>query len=262
MINRYTYWIVTNNHNRSKRVERLVKSLLSKAKWNLNKSNHDYLIVIGGDGTYVRFLRKYYSKPTKIICINTGTVGFYAKFINDDLKDFVKIVTNSNNFIHPQILTININNQLIYNAMNELVIQSLNTVKLDVAINDTLYEKYMGTGILIATRTGATGQAKSNGGAIIFPNVDVIELVELAPTNHSKHHSFNSPVILSGNSEIKLNNFMSFQRCDLIIDGMRVRHINPKDQIVITKQDAPFSLCFSDDPKGYIHKLQKTFIKD
>jgi NAD+ kinase len=145
--------------------------------------------------------------------------------------------------------------------MNELVIQSLNTVKMNVHINDSLYENYMGSGILIATRTGATGQAKSNGGAIIFPDVDAIELVELAPTNHSKHHSFNAPVILNGNSKIQFKDFISAQRCDLIIDGMRVKHIKPTDQITISKQVAPFSLCFSDDTKGYINKLQQTFIK-
>jgi NAD+ kinase len=160
------------------------------------------------------------------------------------------------------VLSININNQLVFNAMNELVIQSLNTVKLDVQINNVLYEKYMGTGILIATRTGATGQAKSNGGAIIFPNVDAIELVELSPTNHAKHHSFSAPVILNGNSRIQLDNFVSAQRCDLSIDGMRVKHIKSTDRIVVTKQPATFSLCFSEDTKNYIQKLQQTFIED
>jgi NAD+ kinase len=217
--------------------------------------------VIGGDGTYVRFLRQYYDKPTKIVCINTGTVGFYAKFISNHLKDFIKLITDENNYINPQVLSININNELVYNAMNELVIQSLNTIKMKIMIDKTLYEEYKGTGVLIATRTGATGQAKSNGGAIIFPNVDALELVELAPTNHAKQHSFNAPAILNGNSKIQLSDFVSMQRCDLIIDGMRVKRIKPNDAITITKQNATFSLCFNDDPAGYIRKLQQTFIK-
>jgi NAD+ kinase len=217
--------------------------------------------VVGGDGTYVRFLQKYYEKTTKIICINTGTVGFYSKFVSNHLKNFVKIITNPSSYIHPQLLKININNNLTYNAMNELVVQSLNTVKMNITIDDVPYEKYMGSGILIATRTGATGQAKSNGGAILFPNVDAMELVELAPTNHSKHHTFNASAILNSNAKIELSDFISAQRCDLIIDGMRVKHIRPNDRIVITKQDASFSLCFDEDIEGYINKLQQTFIK-
>jgi NAD+ kinase len=189
-------------------------------------------------------------------------VGFYAKFIGTRLDGFIKTITDEHNYTQPQILSININDHLLYNAMNELVIQALNTVKLDVSIDSTLYEKYMGTGILVATRTGATGQAKSNGGAIIFPNVDAMELVELAPTNHAKHHSFNAPVILHSSAKIQLSNFISAQRCDLIIDGMLVKHINTNDKITVTKQSAPFSLCFCDHPKSYIHKLQQTFIKD
>jgi NAD+ kinase len=158
-------------------------------------------------------------------------------------------------------LEININDKFIFNAMNEVVIQSLNTVKMDVFINGSLYENYMGSGVLVTTRTGSTGQAKSNGGAIIFPNVDAFEFVELSPTNHTKHHSFNAPAILCSSAKIELNNFKSSQRCDLIIDGMRVRHINSEDKITITKQDAPFSLCFSGEVKSYISKLQQTFIK-
>jgi NAD+ kinase len=245
----------------SKRVTKIIKRIFQKAKWISNKNNHDYLIVVGGDGTYVRFLRKYYDKPIKIVCVNTGTVGFYARFDANNLNQFIKTIMDENNYIHPQLLSININNKLVYNAMNELVIQSLNTIKMDVKIDDALYEKYMGTGILIATRTGATGQAKSNGGTIIFPNVNAFELVELAPTNHSKHHSFNAPVILNNNAKVELTNFVSTQRCDLIIDGMRVKQINPTDYITVTKQDAKFHLCFNMDTHKYITKLQNTFIK-
>jgi NAD+ kinase len=228
----------------------------------LNSKNYEYLFVIGGDGTYVRFLRNCYNKPIKIVCINSGTIGFYAKFNQTQINSILKEVLNPNNFIHPQLLQINIDNQKIYNAMNEVVVQSLNTVKLDVYINKTLYENYMGTGILVSTRTGATGQAKSNGGAIIMPNVDVMELVELSPTNHTKHLSFNSPLIVNGtDTTITLNNFKSAQRCDLIIDGMRVMTIKPNQNISITKVNSIFSLCFNCDLKNYIDKLQKTFIK-
>jgi NAD+ kinase len=189
-------------------------------------------------------------------------VGFYSKFLGMHINSFIKTITNDDNFTHPQLLKININDNLTYNAMNEVVIQSLNTIKMDVQINGNLFENYMGTGILVATRTGSTGQAKSNGGAIIFPNVDAFELVELSPTNHAKHHSFNAPAVLCSSAKIELNHFQSSQRCDLIIDGMRVRHVNSSDKITITKQDAPFSLCFSGDVKSYINKLQQTFIKE
>lgn len=146
--------------------------------------------------------------------------------------------------------------------MNEIVIQSLNTISLDIEINGILYEKYKGTGVLVSTRTGSTGQAKSNGGAIIFPDVNTIQLVEMAPTNHNKHHCFNSPTILNDTATIRYSNIFSSQRSDLIIDGMLVKMLSPNDVIVIRKQEASFFLCFNNKIKDHINKLQKTFIKD
>jgi NAD+ kinase len=170
-------------------------------------------------------------------------------------------VSNEKNYIHPQILNISINNKKKYNAMNELVIQSLNTIKMSVNVDNHLYENFMGTGILVATHTGATGQAKSNGGPIFLPSVEAFELIELAPTNHSKHHSFNAPLIMSSSNSVLLDNFQSAQRCDLIIDGMRVLGIKPTDKIKITCTKAKFALCFNRETTSYIEKLKNTFIK-
>jgi NAD+ kinase len=145
--------------------------------------------------------------------------------------------------------------------MNEIVIQSLNTIKMDVWVDKILYENYKGSGVLIATQGGATGQAKVNGGSIIMPNVNAYEFLELAPTIHAKHLTMMAPLILNGNSQIELNNFFSSQRCDLIIDGMRVTAIKSKDHVSIKQVDASFKLCFSQKVTDYIERLQQTFIK-
>jgi NAD+ kinase len=145
--------------------------------------------------------------------------------------------------------------------MNEIVIQSLNTIKLDVQVDKILYENYKGSGVLIATKSGATGQAKVNGGPIIMPNVDAYEFLELAPTIHAKHLTMMAPLIIKGDSEIDLNNFYSNQRCDLIIDGMKVTAIKSSDHIHIRQIDASFKLCFPQKISDYIDRLQQTFIR-
>lgn len=147
-----------------------------------------------------------------------------------------------------------------YYSINECLIQSINTITLDIYIDRTHYEKYRGTGILIATRTGSTAQAKSNGGPIIFPNVDAYEMLEIAPTNHIKHQCISSPIILSGNTQLSFSNFIFNQRCDLIVDGIFIKSLSTNSNVSIKHINANFQFCFSEDIKKYISKLQATFI--
>jgi NAD+ kinase len=175
--------------------------------------------VVGGDGTLVRTLKNYYDKPVRIICVNTGNVGFYSKFTNKDIEKFDDLITKNSNYIKPCILEITSNSKTTY-AINEVVIQSLNTVETDIEIDNIFYERFKGTGILVCTKTGSTAQAKTNNGAIIAPNVNAIQLVELAPTIHANKTTITSPLILDDKTKIKLSYFKFNQRTDVITDGM------------------------------------------
>jgi NAD kinase len=94
-----------------------------------------------------------------------------------------------------------------------------------------------------------------------MPNVDAYELIELSPTLHVKNMSVNAPLILNHRDQINLTKFNSNQRCDLIIDGMRVLTVKPHDHIKISLVKSKFKLCFNSGLQEYISKLQKTFIK-
>jgi NAD+ kinase len=174
---------------------------------------------VGGDGTLVRTLKKCYNKNIRVICINTGNVGFYASFTQKNIDKFENEILNTSNYIHPDILEIEINGKKIY-AINEVVVQALNTIEMDIEISNNFYENFKGTGILICTKTGSTGQAKTNNGAIISPDINAIQLVEIAPTLHANKNTIKSPFVFSGNSTIKLSNFKFSQRTDVIADGM------------------------------------------
>jgi NAD+ kinase len=104
----------------------------------------------------VRNLRYYYHKAINIVSINTGNIGFYAHFHRDDFKRFMEDIMNSENYSNPYLLEIYVNDKHL-NAINEMTIQSLNTISIDITINDIFYETCKGTGVMICTRTGSTG---------------------------------------------------------------------------------------------------------
>lgn len=258
MINK-TFFIIDNQYPLSISTHKKVKQTLIKCRWKYDVKNHNYLFVIGGDGTLVRALKNYYQKNVKIICINTGNVGFYARFNQNDIDVLNNLVLDPKKYINPDILEISVDDKKIY-AINEVVIQALNTVEIDIIINDCFYEKFKGTGLLVCTKTGSTGQAKTNGGSIIAPNIDAIQLVELSPTLHANKITITSPLILNGNTHITLSNFKFNQRTDIVADGMLKLNLQSKKIIKIRKINAPFEIYFPLQLDDYINKLRKTFI--
>lgn len=255
-----TFHILDNGYPLSITTHQNIKKILIKCGWKYNAKNHNYLFVVGGDGTFVRTLKHYYDKSVKIICVNTGNVGFYAQLNHNDVDRLNKLVTNKNKYINPDILEITVdNNQKMY-AINEMVIQALNTVQIDIKIDDIFYEKFKGTGLLICTKTGSTGQSKTNHGAIITPNVNAIQLVELAPTLHANKFTIISPLIIDGNSKINLSNFSFNQPTEIVCDGMLKFSLKNKKTIVIRKVTAKFQIYFSSFLEDYLNKLRRTFI--
>jgi NAD+ kinase len=84
-----SYLIITNEYDYSHQVQKQINTLLKNKHWILNKVSPDYLFIIGGDGTFVRELQNYYNRDIKIVCINTGTVGFYYQFIGNKFTNFI-----------------------------------------------------------------------------------------------------------------------------------------------------------------------------
>lgn len=253
------YLISSNKTPKSLSFCKKLNSFLKSKKWIEDKKNFDYLFVVGGDGAFVRNLSEYNIKNKKVFCVNTGSVGFYSSIDSVNLETIFQQVNNQKSYLSPKSLEVICDGQKFY-SINECLIQSINTITLDILIDDFHYEKYRGSGVLIATRTGSTAQAKSNGGPIIFPNVDAYELLEIAPTNHVKHQCISSPIIVNGNTILEFTNFIFNQRCDLIIDGIFIKSLSPHSKISIKQITAPFKFCFSNKINNYINKLKKTFI--
>ena len=67
-------------------------------------------------------------------------------------------------------------------SLNEIVVREkgLNTLKLDVYIDNYLLEKFAGDGILVATSFGTTAYNLSFGGSIVYNTFHSLELTTIA----------------------------------------------------------------------------------
>lgn len=173
------------------------------------KDNHftaDYVLCVGGDGTFLDVASRVGDKQIPIIGINTGRLGFLASFSPDSIEETIEdIYAGRFNVEQHSVLQISCDEFQLKDypcALNEIAILKhdiSSMISIHTDINNEHLTTYQADGLIISTPTGSTAYSLSVGGPIIVPQSDTICITPVAP------HSLNMrPIVLCDNSEITL----------------------------------------------------------
>lgn len=139
----------------------------------------DVLVVLGGDGTFLRAARAVAETAAPMVGVNLGKVGFLSKAEADELEDLLeKIRTGRYRLEDRMALRGAIESadgdapQRSFIALNDVVIARgalARVVHLDVEIGPSHLATYVADGLIVASPTGSTGYSFSAGGPILDP---------------------------------------------------------------------------------------------
>ena len=202
-------------------------------------SNCDFMISIGGDGTFLATAKLVGSRNIPIIGVNLGKLGFLAETSTRDILGFVKkVVAGKYKIDERTVLQASSkgSSKTIY-GMNEVVINQneiVKTIEIRVYFNNQLVNSYHADGLIISTPTGSTGYSLSAGGPIVFPKTAVFILSPLSP-----HTLTARPVILpdSGVFKVKLNSKVPI---NIVSDGNSI--VKLKTPVSIEIKKAPYTI--------------------
>jgi NAD+ kinase len=201
----------------------------------------DLVIVIGGDGTFLRTARLFCNSDKPIFGINRGRLGFLTEFNPDECVHFLK------QLIHGRI---NCTERLVLEAvvfrdgkqimsicfLNDAVIHkgSLSRpIQIELEIDGNFLSSYSGDGLIISTPTGSTAYSLSAGGPIITPNeVKIFLLTPICP-----HSLALRPMIISSSSDFRARIDTESANLLLTIDGQEAIEIDGKDEILIRQSN-------------------------
>lgn len=157
-------------------------------------STTDVLVVLGGDGTFLRAAMAVIEVDVPVIGINLGKVGFLSKAEAGDMEEVLAAIADADYTIEermaiegrivraatpgaaaaatPAVATAlaPVVERLV--ALNDIVVArgSLARVcRLDVAIDGSHLATFIADGLVVATPTGSTGYSFSAGGPILDP---------------------------------------------------------------------------------------------
>ncbi|MGP1674412.1 MAG: NAD(+)/NADH kinase, partial [Candidatus Limnocylindrales bacterium] len=138
----------------------------------------DALVVLGGDGTFLRAARAVADVDVPLLGINLGPVGFLSKAEAGELEPVLERIVEGDYTIdermvlESRILRGGAGEPERHIALNDVVVArgSLARVcRLDVSVDDIHLATFIADGLVVASPTGSTGYSFSAGGPIVDP---------------------------------------------------------------------------------------------
>jgi NAD+ kinase len=211
----------------------------------------DALVVLGGDGTFLRAARAVAEVDVPLLGINLGKVGFLSKAEASDLEPVLEKISagdftiDERLAIEGRILRQGVgDDEARHVALNDIVIArgSLARVcRLDVSIDDSHLATFIADGLVVASPTGSTGYSFSAGGPILDP-----ESRNLVVTPIAAYLSAIRSVVVSPQQVVRCRVVDAFEAL-VSVDGREDLPIAVGDVVEVRAMDRPIRLI---EPKG------------
>ena len=201
--------------------------------------NADYVISMGGDGTFLKAAVRVGIKSIPLIGINMGRLGFLADVLPGEVESALQAVLEGNYNIEEhtaiQISTSGGDFDGCHYALNDIAVLKrdiASMIGIHTSIDGSFLVNYQADGLIVTTPTGSTAYSLSNGGPIIVPQTRTLCLTPVAP------HSLNiRPIVISDSSTVTLE-VESRSHNDLVaVDG---RSYTMHEGSTVTISKAPF----------------------
>lgn len=204
------------------------------------KNDVDFVVSIGGDGTFLDTISLVRNSKIPVFGINTGKLGFLASISPEHMVDAIDSIYHGKYSIEKRTLlelqtSIDVFGEFNY-ALNDVTIQKKGSemITIHVYIDGRYLNTYWSDGLIIATPTGSTAYSLSVGGPVVLPNASDFIISPISPHNLTMR-----PLVVPDNAQLVLK---PEGRCSQYLLSMdhRSQVIDRSTKIVIKK--APFNI--------------------
>lgn len=198
------------------------------------------VIVLGGDGTYLRAVRLLKGHTVPILGFNMGYLGFLTAHSVEDVFATVDETLKNHMVLHTRArlhVTVKLKSgkRVVYNALNDVVIERgsfSQLISTSLYFGKSLVNHIKADGIIISSPTGSTAYNLAAGGPILHPEVRAIVVTPVAP-----HSLSTRPLIFPDDEKIMLSLDQHTSLAHLIVDGQKVLELASEDEVTITRDE-------------------------
>ena len=201
----------------------------------------DYVISLGGDGTFLKAASRVGAKQIPIIGVNMGRLGFLANVTSEEVKGVLDSVFEGKYEIEERaVIQLEADGAVLENcpfALNDIAILKRDNaamISIKASVNGEYLVTYLADGLVISTPTGSTAYSLSVGGPIIVPQSGILSMTPVAP------HSLNiRPIVINDEAEIKLEVQSRSHNFLAAVDG---RSEKLSEGVTLTVKKAPYKV--------------------
>lgn len=196
----------------------------------------DYVISMGGDGTFLKAASKVGAKGTPIIGINMGRLGFLADVLPSEIETALdSLYAGECQIEEHAVIQVEARGGVLAGnpfALNDIAVlkrDDASMISIRTHVDGEFLVTYQADGLIVTTPTGSTAYNLSNGGPIIIPQSGSLCLTPVAP------HSLNiRPIVINDTAEIQLDIESRSHNYLVAIDG-RSERMTEETRLVIRK---------------------------
>jgi NAD+ kinase len=223
----------------------------------------DALVVLGGDGTFLRAARATAYVDVPLVGVNLGKVGFLSKAAAEDLEPLLAKLVEGRYRIEPRmalsgsIESVGANGAVdeakdatgarprrAFVALNDVVIARgslARVVRLEVEIGPSRLATFVADGIVVSSPTGSTGYSFSAGGPILDPLSRNLVVTPIAA-----YLSAIRSVVVSPHQQVRCRIVEAFEAL-VSIDGREDFELSIGDVVTIRALERPIRFI---EPEG------------
>ena len=212
----------------------------------------ELVIILGGDGTYLRAIRLLEGRPIPILGVNLGSLGFLTPLRLESLYPTLdRIFKGHDGELVPRSqMSVQLlgpkKKPLCWQALNDVVVErgpSSHLIDLKLQMDGAPISGLKADGLVIATPTGSTAYNLAAGGPIVHPDSSCFVATPVAP-----HSLTNRPLIFPDAKVLQIQLQGQCEIAHLVIDGQMCAKLTQEHTLRVSRHSQPHWLV---QPSGH-----------
>ena len=149
--------------------------------------NVDFMVSIGGDGSFIDAANLIGDLGIPLVGINTGRIGFLSAIKKDNFETCIRMILDKQYTLESRSLLhiegsepLSLDTHFVVNDVTIRATDSDSINAISVSTGGQHINTYWADGLIVATPTGSTAYSMSCGGPILHPQTDVVVLTPIA----------------------------------------------------------------------------------
>jgi NAD+ kinase len=202
----------------------------------------EVVLVLGGDGTFLRAAELARPCRAPLVGVNLGRVGFLTETEPEALRDTVRHIVERSYSVEERLtldVDVRVGGQVVARdwALNEASVEKTKRermLEVTLEIDDRPLTSFGCDGVVCASPTGSTAYAFSSGGPVVWPEVQALLVVP-----NAAHALFARPLVISPDSTVAITIADAGHDGVLGCDGRRTSAVPAGARVIVRRGEHP-----------------------